>query len=152
MTGRVRRASMEELSPFITACLEEGKTVEITVTGNSMRPLLHHLRDGVALQRAEAESLRPGDVPLYKRENGQYVLHRVIAVVDGTYTMMGDAQLSEEPGIRPGQILAVARGFYIGKRYVDCSALRYRLYTRIWLRARLLRRLILRLDRMGERS
>ena len=38
------------------------------------------------------ENLKVGDVPLYCRRNGKYVLHRVVEANNRVYTMLGDAQ------------------------------------------------------------
>ena len=36
---------MEEMSPLISELINSGTDVTITVTGNSMKPMLCHLRD-----------------------------------------------------------------------------------------------------------
>lgn len=148
---------METLSPVMTACLERGQDVALGITGNSMSPFLRDRRDTVVLRRTEPESLMPGDVPFYQRANGHMVLHRIIEKDDGehrwlygkkeplpsehpgegiTYTMMGDAQLVPEPGIRPQQIVAVAVAFIRrGKRW-DCAGRRYRFNRLLWHKVR----------------
>ena len=86
---------------------EEGvKDLPLTVTGGSMSPFLIHGRDTVYLSRLTRPARR-GDVLLYRRDNGAYVLHRVYAVKAEGYTMVGDAQTELEPGIRPDQIIAI---------------------------------------------
>ena len=71
-----------------------------------MSPFLIHGRDTVYLSRLTRPARR-GDVLLYRRDNGAYVLHRVYAVKAEGYTMVGDAQTELEPGIRPDQIIAI---------------------------------------------
>lgn len=138
------QVSIEELSPLMIECLDEGKEVLLTVTGNSMCPFLRHKRDQVVLAKpADPTMLQPGDVPLYRRKSGQLVLHRIVERDDGkkrriygekdsfpsmhssnplTYTMLGDAQTESEPNIRPEQIVAVATAFVRkGKRWECCS-------------------------------
>ncbi|MBO5911955.1 MAG: S24/S26 family peptidase, partial [Clostridia bacterium] len=78
---------MEELSPLIVGLIEEGVDVTITVTGNSMRPMLTHRKDTVVLTKCDPLALKRGDLPLYKRDNGQYILHRIIRVHKDTYDM-----------------------------------------------------------------
>ena len=149
-----------ELSPILTSCLQEGQEVILTIKGTSMRPLLFNLRDQVVLRAADAESLRPGDVPLYLRRNGVYVLHRVVARDDGThcefldgsvqdstqigdevrYTMLGDAQVDLEHGIAPSQILGVATAFIRRGKRIECNSASYRRYVRWWYRSLFMRR------------
>ena len=148
------QVSMAELSPLMIACLDEGKDVLLTVTGTSMGIFLRHQRDRVVLKKpTDPTVLQPGDVPLYRRDNGQLVLHRIVERDDGvkrrlygereplstmhssgslTYTMLGDAQIQREPNIRPDQILAVATAFVRkGKRW-ECSSTAYRRRSLRW--------------------
>lgn len=78
----------------------------LQVSGNSMAPFLRHGRDTVYLSRLERPARR-GDILLYRRACGTYVLHRVHRVTPQSYTMLGDAQLRPEPGILPEQVIAV---------------------------------------------
>ena len=47
------------------------------ITGDSMRPILRENRD-VAIVDSVRGVLSPNDVVLYKRPDGQYVLHRIL--------------------------------------------------------------------------
>lgn len=85
---------------------ENVKELPLTVTGNSMSPFLIHGRDTVYLSRLTRPARR-GDILLYRRDNGGYVLHRVYAVTPEGYTMVGDAQTELETGIRPDQVIAI---------------------------------------------
>lgn len=161
------QVSMAELSPLMIACLDEGKDVLLTVTGNSMAPFLRHRRDQVVLVKpADPTTLQPGDVPLYRRQSGQLVLHRIVERDDGTlrclygereplpsmhssssltYTMLGDAQTQCEPNIRPEQIVAVATAFVRkGKRW-ECSSIAYHRRCLRWHKLMLLRAPLVRI-------
>lgn len=146
--------SIQELSPLMIACLDEGKEIQFTVTGNSMCPFLRHQRDQVVLMKpADPTMLQVGDVPLYRRENGQLVLHRIVERDDGqkrrlygekepfpsmhsssplSYTMLGDAQTVREPNIRPEQIIAVATAFIRKGERWDCHGTAYRRRALRW--------------------
>lgn len=77
-----------------TVCdlLKQGQTsVAVPVAGGSMIPFLHH-GDTVYLDLPRFPVKR-GDILLYTRSNGQYILHRVVQVnADGSLWMAGDAQ------------------------------------------------------------
>ena len=150
---------LEELSPVMQECLASGQEVVLTITGNSMSPFVRHQRDHVVLTACDPEGLQPGDVPLFRRDNGQFVLHRIVKRDDGTqthlygsrktlpskgagllYTMLGDAQWTEEPDIRPDQIIACATAFIRkGKRW-ECDSKAYRRNRLRWNRLRPLRK------------
>ena len=103
-----------------------------------MLPMLRQGVDSVVLSPLP-EKLQKYDLPLYQRENGQYVLHRVVAVGE-TYTCLGDNQFILEHGINHSQMIALVTAFYKGKRYHSVKEPGYRLYCRLWYGSRGLRR------------
>ncbi len=132
---------MAELTPLVEEILSAGGTVELTVTGNSMRPMLRHRVSRVRL--TGAGKLQRGDIPLYCRENGQFVLHRIVGKENGGYVCCGDAQWHLERGIREEQILGVATAFAREERWTSCESRVYQAYWRFWLLIRPLRRLVI---------
>ena len=48
--------------------------------GDSMLPLIRQGRDLVLVSRKPEGRLKKYDVPLYRRDSGQYVLHRILKV------------------------------------------------------------------------
>ena len=132
---------MASLSPLMEEILGQGGTIDLTVTGNSMYPMLRHRKSRVRL--GPVRELQKGDLPLYRRANGQYVLHRVIErAEDGSYTCCGDNQWVLECGLRPEQMVAVMEAFARRDRWVEAESKAYRAYWRVWVWARPLRRLV----------
>lgn len=124
------RFSLDEWMPLIRESLEAGKTVRFSPQGVSMLPMLRPGEDEVVLSTAPS-TLSKYDLPLYQRDNGQYVLHRVVEVGDG-YTCIGDNQYYLEHGVRHEQVIALVTGFYRrGKRY-SINSCPYRIYCFIW--------------------
>jgi hypothetical protein len=123
---------LSEIDPLIRETVASGGTFRITVTGTSNQPTLKGGRDEVTLSRV-GETLRRYDLPLYRRDNGQYVLHRIVAVRrDGTYTCCGDHQWHPEPGIRRDQIIACVSSICRKGREFPVTARSYRLWVRVW--------------------
>lgn len=138
---------MEDLMPLIRGQLESGQTVSFTPTGISMQPMLRHNRDTVVLAPLP-DRLSKYDVALYRRENGSYVLHRVVDVVEATdaaagvaYTFLGDNQFAAEPGLRHDQMIGVVREFTRGGRKHSVDEAGYKLYCRLWYHSRRFRHL-----------
>ena len=132
---------MASLSPLMQEVLQSGGTVELTVTGNSMWPTLCHKVSRVRL--APVESLHKGDLPLYRRDNGSFILHRIIKVHDGVYACCGDNQWHLEHGLRQDQMLAVVTHFARKKRWISVEHGLYQVYWRVWVAIRPLRRLVI---------
>ena len=130
--------TMEELIPLIQESLSVGQSVRLSPRGVSMLPMLRQGIDSVVLSPISGR-LKKYDLPLYRRDDGKYVLHRIIAVGD-TYTCIGDNQFMEEKGIRQDQIIAVVTAFYRGEKFWDTKDSAYQLYCRGWHYSRSFRR------------
>ena len=124
---REQKTELALLMPLILERLNAGHEVTFSPRGTSMLPFFAEGRDTVTLAKPEGR-LKKYDIPLYRRKNGQFVLHRVVGVGE-TYTCIGDNQFAPEHGIEEEQIIAVCTSFTRkGKRY-SASALRWRVYA-----------------------
>ncbi len=122
------------------AALRKQGQLRLEISGTSMRPLLKAGKNTVHV-RYLTQDPKPLDVVLFRRDDGSFVLHRIISAVGELYTLCGDHQATPETGISRRQIFGVMEGYYTGERYHSCSAAAYRLYARLWNAAMPLRRL-----------
>ncbi len=88
--------------------LADGENVTLNVTGDSMLPFLADGRDTVTLKKIERLP-RKGDIVLYQRSSGAYVLHRVVKRKKGALYFSGDAQTRIEGPIAPRQLIGVCQ-------------------------------------------
>jgi hypothetical protein len=121
---------MEMLMPLIRESLAAGQSVRFYPRGVSMLPMLRRGLDSVLLSPITG-SLRKYDLPLYQRDDGKYVLHRIVGA-GSVYTCMGDNQFRPETGLRQDQMIGVVTAFYRGERMISVTALPYGLYCRFW--------------------
>lgn len=92
------------IKKFEDVIAEQGRLVYTNV-GDSMLPIV---REGDLLViEAVKKPLKVGDVPLYKRDSGQYVLHRIVEIKRGKYSMKGDNRTWVERGITDRHIIGV---------------------------------------------
>ena len=68
--------------------LNEGYTVKMVPTGNSMLPTIHHKEDVVLLK--ETQEVAPGDIILAEIEKDHYVMHRILKMEGTDITLKGD--------------------------------------------------------------
>jgi phage repressor protein C with HTH and peptisase S24 domain len=101
-----KKVRLIEMLPIITEKISSGGEVSIPITGKSMYPTLKQGRDYAVLKKAP-EHLEKGDIPFYRRENGCFVLHRVVGEDENGYILCGDNQSEKEFGIKHSQIIAV---------------------------------------------
>ena len=135
----VRIAKMDDLMPLMLEGLENGRTVTFSPRGISMLPMLVQGRDSVVLSPVKGR-LKKYDIPLYKRDDGSYILHRVVKVGEA-YTCIGDNQFDYEHGVTHESIIGVVSEFTRkGKKY-SVNALSYKLYCRFRHFSRPLRKL-----------
>lgn len=129
---------ISELIPLINERLKSGSSVRFTPKGHSMLPLLREGKDTVTLSPAK-HPLKKYDIALFQRDDGSYVLHRIINIGE-TYTCIGDNQFTAEHKIKPQQIIAVVSAFSRNKKQHSVCELGYRAYCRIWHYSRFFRR------------
>lgn len=106
MDGSIKKVRLEQMLPIIEEKISSGGEVSIPVTGISMYPTLKQGRDYAVLSKAP-EHLKKGDIPFYRRENGSFVLHRIVGENEDGYILCGDNQTEKEYGIKHSQVIAV---------------------------------------------
>lgn len=92
---------MNEISDMI----KSGYEVPLNVTGNSMLPFLRHDRDRVILSDFKG-CAEKGDILLYKRPDGQFILHRVIKAENDKFWFSGDIQNVAEGPVNIDAVIA----------------------------------------------
>ena len=127
------KVTMQELLPFIEEALNNNKTFTIPITGTSMRPLLIQGRDTVTLKKCTA-TLKKGDLPLYRRKDGAFVLHRVVGFDEnGCYIMCGDNQFLKEHNIEHSQIIGVVSEITRKGKTFSVESKKYQQYVKFGL-------------------
>lgn len=101
------KVSLEELYPIMCEVIESGGEFSFITRGTSMMPMLRNGVDTIVLKKAP-EKLKKFQIPLYRRADGNFVLHRIVAVTDDGYTLVGDNQTIYEYGVKHSQVEAVA--------------------------------------------
>lgn len=97
--------------------------------GDSMEPLLHNRKNTVVIKKIDRK-INNYDVILYKRPNGQYVLHRVIKIKPkkGIYYTLGDNRFKKER-VPFSWGIGVFDGYYQGEDYISINDKNYQRYV-----------------------
>lgn len=134
-----RIVDTKEYLDTVCALLAEGaRDVPVPVKGISMRPFLRD-QDTVYLSPVE-KPVKPGDILLFQRPGGRYILHRVHrSLGDGNYAMLGDNQTAPET-ISPVDIRGIVTFVRIGDREFRPGSLRWEFFARPWRWLAFLRR------------
>jgi len=141
------KASFEEILN------RDGRLIYSSV-GDSMLPMIKQGRDLLVIEKP-AGRLKRYDIPLYKRDNGKYVLHRILKVRDKDYVICGDNRYRPEYGITDRHIIGVLTAVITDGVEKPLTGRRYGLYVFFWCRLFYVRALILRacslMKRMGRK-
>lgn len=120
---------MEEVRRLIA----EGKTVSITVKGNSMNPFIVHLRDRMTLGPWKDQDIRKGTVALVKDTRGNYVIHRIIRRDEKTVTLLGDGNLGLYETASFDNIIAIMYSIDRKGRTWSRDSFIWRVYSWLWM-------------------
>lgn len=115
---------------FEDVLVRDGKLI-YTGTGYSMLPMLRPKRDLIIVERPKGR-LKRYDVALYRRDGGQYVLHRVLGRREDGYILCGDHQWQREYAVTDRQIIGVLTAFVRDGKEIPVTDPRYRLYVHLW--------------------
>ena len=129
-TAKERFVPLDELMPIFREQLEAGKTVRFSPRGISMLPMIREGIDSVELSPIPAK-LKRFDLPLYRREDGKYILHRIVEAGQ-TYTCIGDNQFVFERCVKHEQMIGLVTSFFRGERKISVKSPIYWFYCRFW--------------------
>ena len=120
---------MEEIRILIS----EGKTVSLTVKGNSMNPFMVHLRDQITLGPWKEQDLKKGVVALVKDNRGNYLIHRIIYRGDGLVTLLGDGNIGMTETATLDNVIAIMYSITRKGRSYKSDGVIWRTYSWIWM-------------------
>lgn len=133
MEHRVRVLPPEVLMEQLLGLLDSAEYVPLNISGSSMTPFLMHSRDTAYLSKV-TRPLKKGDMILYRRDNGAYILHRIYRVTPDGYWLVGDAQILSEKGIRPGQVLALVTAVRRKEKLLQPGSFWWNFFEKVWIR------------------
>lgn len=146
MEPKLKVTAPEVLMEPLLSLLEETESVPLVISGSSMTPFLAHGRDTVYLSKV-TRPLKRGDMILYRRDSGAYILHRILKAENGVYTLVGDAQNWLEPGIREDQVKALVTAVRRKEKLLKPGSFWWVFFEKIWIRMVPLRPRIVKLYR-----
>ena len=141
---------MSDKSSFEEQIAKHGQLIYTNV-GDSMMPLLRQGKDLLIIGSKPAERLKKYDVPLYKRDSGQYVLHRILKVRKNDYVLCGDNRWQKETGVTDRHIIGVLTAVVRDGKEISVSDRRYWLYVHLWCDFYFIRVAILWLNALPKR-
>lgn len=121
---------MTEIEPMIKKAFDNGEDFNLITAGTSMLPMLRDRKDTVVLSRKEGK-LKKYDLPLYKRADGSFILHRIVGIGKDGYKMSGDNHPMIEYPVTDEQIIAVVTAYIKDGKRISVNSIGYKIYC-IW--------------------
>ena len=120
---------MEEIRTLVS----EGKTVSLTVKGNSMNPFIVNLRDQITIGPWKDEDIRKGCVALVKDIRGNYLIHRIIRRDKETVTLIGDGNVGLYETATMDNIIGILYSISRKGKVWSTDSKVWRLYSWFWM-------------------
>lgn len=136
-------------SSFEEEIKKSGRIIYTNV-GDSMMPYIKQGRDVLVISEVNGR-LNKYDVPLYKRDSGQYVLHRILNVRENDYVICGDNRWNKEYGITDRHIIGILTGVIRDGQEIPVTSRKYRIYVHLWCDLFPVRAFILRVCQFVKR-
>lgn len=128
-----KRISLDEIYPAIKETLENGGTVELPITGTSMFPLLKAGRDTVIIKADSSYNV--GDIIFYRRNDGHFVLHRIVGTDENGFILCGDNQTVLEKNITEKHIIAKVTELHLDGKVISADSPKYIKWVKLWIKA-----------------
>lgn len=117
---------------FLKEMIEQNVDVSIVISGNSMSPFLVNQRDVIYLSKINRK-LKKGDLVLYQRLSGQYVVHRIVKVKKSGYYLAGDNQIAIEGPILDKQIFGLVTKVKRKGKWIEAGNFWWEFFEHVWI-------------------
>lgn len=112
--------------------LEREGTLIYPNVGDSMMPLLRQGKDLMVIKRRPEGRCKKYDAVLYRRPNGQYVMHRIVKVRKDDYVIVGDNRWKREFGVPDEWIIGVLSAVIRDNKTISVTDRNYLFYVHLW--------------------
>ena len=140
----MKLVNTQEYVSMLRELTEQGREVNMLISGNSMSPFLMHGRDSIRLKKPDRK-LRKGDMVFFQRKSGKFVMHRIIRVRKEGFYLLGDSQQSSEieGPIEESQIFAMITSVCRKGRWIGPGNFWWEFFEHYWIGMILFRRFLI---------
>lgn len=134
-----KRIKLSDLFPLIKEQLEHGGSTSFTIHGTSMQPLLYDQRDSVRLTKPKSDP-KKYDIIFYRRDDGNFLLHRIVGIKEEGYVCRGDNQTVDEYPVKKEWVIGIVDSYTKKGKGKKADSFGFRLYSRFWVNTVLIRK------------
>ncbi len=122
--------------------------VTIELAGESMRPLIRKKKDSVTIEHLNRQ-LKKGDIVLFMRNDGVYVVHRVYKTNGDKIITIGDNCVEFDKPVSASSVMGIAVRFERNGKTFNLDSSLFRLYGILRMSTRPIRFFLLKLLRLS---
>lgn len=108
--------------------LEKNGNLIYHIQGDSMMPLIDQSRDLVIIEKPKRPCGKY-DVVLYRRDNGRYILHRILKRRKQDFVICGDNRKNREYGITDDHVIGLMTGILRNGKELPLNTWKYKVYV-----------------------
>lgn len=151
MIKKIKKVDINEYMSILIDLINQGKTVPLLITGNSMMPFLAHQRDTIYISKA-VKPFKKGDIVFYIRKNKQYVVHRIHHIDKyGHLFIIGDAQTVIEGPVEQTQVFGIVNSVNRKNKIVTNRSFIWKFFSIVWIRTIILRLIFIKIHNFKNR-
>ena len=134
-----KELALNDIFPLMEEQLNMGGSTVFAIHGTSMQPFL---KDRIASVRLEKPKSRPKkyDLIFYKRDDGNFILHRIVGSRGENFICRGDNQTENEYPVNDRQIIAVCTQYNRKGVWRDMGGVSQIMFSRFWVNTVIFRR------------
>lgn len=136
-----RKIWLEDIFPLISEQLNSGGSASFTIRGTSMLPMLKDGIDSVRIIKPIATP-KKYDIIFYRRDDGTFILHRIVGIKDGDYICRGDNQTENEFPVKNGSIIGIVAEYTKNGKVIKFDSIRQTVYSRFVVNTVLLKKFL----------
>ncbi len=126
-----KSVKLSDLFPLIKEQLDAGGVASFPIHGKSMMPMLRDRMDSVRIAKPDSKP-KKYDIIFYTREDGSFILHRIVGIKNGIYICRGDNQIQNEL-VNEKQIIAYVTEYTKNGEWKKTDSVAQKLYSRFWV-------------------
>ncbi|MBE6692542.1 MAG: hypothetical protein E7586_04350 [Ruminococcaceae bacterium] len=131
---------LEDFFPLIDEQLNSGGSAVLTIHGTSMQPFLIDRKDSVRLEKPSSTP-KKYDVIFYRRDNGDFILHRIVKVKGGGFVCRGDNQVDDEFPVVAERVIGIVTQYNRGGDWKNMDCFSQRCFAFLWVNTMILRKI-----------
>lgn len=138
----MRQVDNDQLLPVLRELVDQGKAVNLLISGGSMSPFLIHQRDYVRIEKP-VQQLKHGDMVFYQRPSGAFVMHRIHHIdKSGNLFLIGDAQTVMEGPVDSACVFGIITKVQRKGKWIGPGDFWWEFFEHLWIHCIPLRRIM----------